>query len=198
MKTVSGTPGLFSMLKPEQSLEWSSFMCQTQHWAIPTCLNLFNLCCHLGAMLKWLFHKSSNWGSLKHSWVYRWNPPLESRCRADPTTIAASCRCAMRWACCRVCPGKGPWRKPSGKIKLGWKNPRTLIWALNNGEIIKWGDSELSIAHVWLQFPAWSLQALDRPPRQKIHKSSGSNTGTSKKESDLKNCQEFTIHIHTS
>ena len=35
------------------------------------------------------------------------------------------------------------------------------------------------IAHVWLQFPAWSLQALDRPPRQKIHKSSGSNTGTS-------------------
>lgn len=31
--------------------------------------------------------------------------------------------------------------------KLGWKNPRTWIWALKNGEIIcKWGDSELSTA----------------------------------------------------
>ena len=141
MKTVSGTPGLFSMLKPEQSLEWSSFMCQTQHWAIPTCLNLFNLCCHLGAMLKWLFHKSSNWGSLKHSWVYRWNPPLESRkpCWSNhdrgelPLCHALSMLpCLSRQRALTEFSGLGK------SNKLGWKNPLNI-----NLGTEQWGNHQM-------------------------------------------------------
>ena len=149
-----------------------------------------------------LFHKSSNWGSLKKSWVYRWNPPLESRkpCWSNhdrgelPLCHALSmlpCLSRQR-ALTEAVWENQTWLEKSPNINLGTE---------------QWGNHQMGRLGI-VPLPMFDYSFLPEVFKLLIGLQGRKFTslldqtrvhhGTSKKESDLKNCQEFTIHIHTS